>query len=301
MLNESIQNEINKLEQEILEKKKQLAKLRKSVPEQRVENYHFITSNRQEVSLLDLFQDKDELIVVHNMGRSCSYCTMWADGFNGVYHHLIQKAAFVLSTPDAPEVQDDLATERGWIFPIVSTKGTTFKQDFGFEKDGYYHPGVSTFRKDKEGNIFHHAKAPLGPGDDYNIVWHLFDLLPSGSEDFQPKKKYNRDATFKLTNNIAVQVKDFEKAANFYQNILGMRLEHKGEKESKFSFGNSHFYVEDSDKGSIFFELVVDDFHHAIEMLLDHGCIVTKEYHEKSVMIADPFGLKFHVFEVSKK
>jgi predicted dithiol-disulfide oxidoreductase (DUF899 family)/predicted enzyme related to lactoylglutathione lyase len=300
MLNASIQNEINKLEQEILEKKKRLAQLRKSVPEQKVENYQFVTSGGQEISLLDCFRDKNELIVVHNMGRSCSYCTMWADGFNGVYQHLVQKAAFVLSTPDSPEVQEDLAAERGWIFPIVSTKGTTFKQDFGFEKDGYYHPGVSTFRKDTEGNIYHHAKAPLGPGDDYNIVWHLFDLLPSGSEDFQPKKKYNRNAAFKLTNNIAVQVKDFERASNFYQNILGMRLEQKGEQESKFSFGNNYFYIEDSDKGSIFFEFAVDDFHHAIEMLLDQGCFVTKEYHEKSVMIADPFGLKFHLFEVSK-
>jgi predicted dithiol-disulfide oxidoreductase (DUF899 family)/predicted enzyme related to lactoylglutathione lyase len=300
MLHESLLNEIDKLEQEILVKKKQLSLLRKSVPEQKVENYRFMTSDRRELSLLDLFQDKNELIVVHNMGRGCSYCTMWADGFNGVYQHLVQKAAFVLSTPDSPEIQEDLAAERGWIFPIVSTKGTTFKQDFGFERDGYFHPGVSTFRKDKEGNIYHHTQAPLGPGDDYNIVWHLFDLLPSGSEDFQPKKKYNRDGTFKLTNNIAVQVKDFERASSFYQNIIGMRLDQKGDAESKFSFGNHHFYVEDSDKGSVFFELAVDDFHHAIEILLDQGCMITNEHHEKSVMIADPFGLNFHLFEVSK-
>ncbi|MFD2445936.1 DUF899 family protein [Bacillus sp. CGMCC 1.16607] len=187
---ESLSNEINQLEQEILEKKKKLAQLRKSVPEQKVENYQFVATDHQEVNLLDLFGEKDELIVIHNMGKGCSYCTMWADGFNGVYHHLIQKAAFVLTSPDIPEVQENLAAERGWKFPMVSTKGTSFKADFGFEKDGYNYPGVSTFRRDKEGNIYHHAKAPLGPGDDYNIVWHLFDLLPSGSEDFQPKKKY---------------------------------------------------------------------------------------------------------------
>jgi predicted dithiol-disulfide oxidoreductase (DUF899 family) len=187
----SLMTEIEQLEIEILDKKKKLAQLRKSLPEQKVHNYQFITSEKEKVSLLDLFQDKDELIVIHNMGNACSYCTMWADGFNGVFHHLIQKAAFVLSSPDEPAVQDDIAAERGWKFPMVSTKGTSFKTDFGFEKDGYYHPGVSTFRRDKEGNIYHHAKAPLGPGDDFNVVWHLFALLPSGSEDFQPKKNYD--------------------------------------------------------------------------------------------------------------
>jgi predicted dithiol-disulfide oxidoreductase (DUF899 family)/predicted enzyme related to lactoylglutathione lyase len=300
MPNETLYNEIDKLEQEILEKKKKLAHLRKSVPEQKVENYQFITSDKREVTLLDLFQDKDELIVVHNMGKGCSYCTMWADGFNGVYQHLIQKAAFVLSSPDEPEVQEDFAAARGWIFPIVSTKGTTFKVDFGFQKDGYYYPGVSTFRKDEDGNIYHHAKAPLGPGDDYNIVWHLFDLLPSGSEDFQPSKKYNRHSTFQLTNNVAIQVKDYARAIHFYENIIGMKFERNYDNETKFSMGGIQFFIENSEGDAVFFEFAVDDFHHAIEMLLDQGCQITKEYHEKSVMIKDSFGLKFHLFEVKK-
>jgi predicted dithiol-disulfide oxidoreductase (DUF899 family)/predicted enzyme related to lactoylglutathione lyase len=298
MANNALYQEIDKLEQEIMEKKKQLAQLRKSVPEQEVENYLFTTSLGDKVTLLDLFKEKDELIVIHNMGKSCSYCTMWADGFNGVYEHLIQKASFVVSSPDEPEVQEDFAASRGWIFPIVSTKGTTFKEDFGFQKDGYYYPGISTFRKDGEGNIYHHAKASLGPGDDYNVVWHLFDLLPSGSEDFQPKKKYNRNSLFQLTNNVAIQVKDYSRAISFYENIMGWKAESTFDNETKFSIGDINFYIENSQNNDVFFEFAVDDFHHAIEMLLDQGCTVMKEYDEKSVMIADPFGLKFHLFEV---
>ncbi|WP_075619663.1 DUF899 family protein [Paenisporosarcina indica] len=300
MSSEDIHYEIEQLEQEILEKKKQLVQLRKSVPEQKVENYQFVTSDREEVSLHDLFQEKDELILIHNMGHSCSYCTMWADGFNGIYEHLIQKAAFVLSSPDTPEVQEDFAASRGWKFLMVSTKGTTFKQDLGFEKDGYYMPGVSTFRKDVEGNIYHHAKAPLGPRDDYNVVWHLFDLLPSGSEDFHPKKRYNSQSLFHITNNIAVQVKDYDKAINFYENILGMKLERSFEKETKFSVGGNHLFIEDSKSENVFFEFAVKDFQHARDKLVEHGCIITKDYHEKSVLVADPFGLKFHLFEIEK-
>ena len=48
------------------------------------------------VRLSELFGDKENLILIHNMGRSCSSCTMWADGVNGVYDHLASRAAFAL-------------------------------------------------------------------------------------------------------------------------------------------------------------------------------------------------------------
>ncbi|WP_430789736.1 DUF899 family protein [Virgibacillus flavescens] len=300
MPNEVIYDEIDKLENEILEKKKKLAQLRKSIPEQKADNYQFFTDDRQEVRLHDLFQDKDELIVVHNMGKSCSHCTMWADGFNGIYEHITQKAAFVLSSPDTPGVQEDFAASRGWKFPMVSTKGTTFKQDFGFEKDGFYFPGISTFRKDAEGNIYHHAKASLGPGDDYNIVWHLLDLLPSGSEGFHPKKRYDSQSIFQLTNNVAIQVKDYKEAISFYKKILGMNIEKSFDNETVFSAGGNQFFIENSETENVFFEFAVENLKQAKELLVDQGCTITKEYHEKSVMVADPFGMKFHLFEVNE-
>ena len=39
------------------------------------------------------------------MGRGCSYCTLWADGFNGLRHHFEDRAAFVVVSPDTPEQQ----------------------------------------------------------------------------------------------------------------------------------------------------------------------------------------------------
>ena len=49
----------------------------------------------REATLSSLFGDRGGLIVVHNMGRDCSYCTMWADGFTGLLPHLESRAAFV--------------------------------------------------------------------------------------------------------------------------------------------------------------------------------------------------------------
>ena len=58
-----------------------------------------------EVSLSQLFGGKDELVLVHNMGASCPYCTMWANGINGSVPDIEARAAFALASPDAPDVQ----------------------------------------------------------------------------------------------------------------------------------------------------------------------------------------------------
>lgn len=289
--------EIEELEREIIEKKRQLTELRKSVPDLQVKNYEFVTSTKEHVTLLDLFGDKEELFVIHNMGKSCSYCTMWADGLNGVYHHLVGKAGFVLASPDDPEVQADVAAERRWQFPMISVKESSFTTDMGFQKGDSRLPGVSTFRKDEQGNIFLHTQAPFGPGDDFCITWPLFDLLPSGAEDVLAKRKLNTRSEFQLTNNIAQAVTDYEKAIPFYRDILGMKIEQTFENETKFSMSGTNFYLENSSQDNVFFEFSVENFEAAKELLLENGCIITKVFSEKSVMVADPYGMKFHVFE----
>ena len=57
------------------------------------------------VRLSELFGGKADLILIHNMGTTCPNCTLWADGLNGIYHHLLDRAAVVVTSPDPPEVQ----------------------------------------------------------------------------------------------------------------------------------------------------------------------------------------------------
>jgi predicted dithiol-disulfide oxidoreductase (DUF899 family) len=187
---DELDKRINDLYSEIIEKKKELYQVLKQVPQVEMQDYEFHSRLGFVVKLSELFGDKDELIIVHNMGHTCPYCTLWADGFNGVVQHLENRAAFVVSTPDPPKVMRDFARNRNWTFNMVSTIHTTFKQDLGFETaNGMYIPGVSTFRKDEEGRIFHVAKTFLGPGDDFCSVWYFFDLLPNAT-DWEPKFSY---------------------------------------------------------------------------------------------------------------
>jgi predicted dithiol-disulfide oxidoreductase (DUF899 family)/predicted enzyme related to lactoylglutathione lyase len=293
--------EIQQLEKEILEKKKQLAEMKRNIEKEKVDNYVFSSFHNGRVTLEELFEDKNELFVVHNMGKSCNYCTMWADGFNSVYHHIRRKAAFVVSTPDAPEIQENFAAERSWIFPVVSTKGTTFKEDMGFVVDEGFYPGVTVFSKDDNGVIYRHASSFFGPGDDFCSVWPLFDLLPSGYEDYKPSKKINERSPYQLTNNIAVQVKEYEKAIQFYHRILGFKTEKSTDSETLFTMNGMNFYIENHNKGhvdSVFFEFAVDNIEDAKGVLIENNCTITKEFSEKSMMVSDPYGLKFHLFQV---
>jgi len=141
------------------------------------------------VKLSELFDSKDTLFVIHNMGASCPYCTLWADGFNGAYEHLRSRVSFVVASPDAPEKQRVFAQSRGWRFPMVSIAGTTFAQDMGYWHDNGPMPGVSVF-KWSDGRILRVADTSFSPGDDFCVVWHFLDLIPEGAADWQPKYKY---------------------------------------------------------------------------------------------------------------
>jgi predicted dithiol-disulfide oxidoreductase (DUF899 family) len=159
-----------------------------SVEPEPAKDYEFATASGP-VRLSALFGDQDTLFVIHNMGQSCPYCTLWADGFNGVYHHLSNRAAFVVSSPDTPEKQQQFAASRNWKFPMVSHAGTTFAEEMGYRHDGGWMPGVSVFRREG-GRIVRVSDTSFEPGDAFCNVWHFFDLIPEGAAGWQPKYRY---------------------------------------------------------------------------------------------------------------
>ena len=166
------------------------SELRRQREPEPVDDYELVDSQGSPIRLSELFGDKQDLILIHNMGKSCAYCTMWADGFVSELPHLESRAAFVVVSPDAPEIQKDFAESRGWTFPMVSAKGTSFIKDMGFADDKHVMPGVSTFYKAEGGMLYRSNKDFFGPYDDYSAPWHLFDLLKEGAGDWQPKHRY---------------------------------------------------------------------------------------------------------------
>jgi len=189
-----IDKEIDDLEHEVEAAKQRLTEARKRRPREQVQDYLLKDSDGADVRLSELFGSKEDLIVVHNMGTGCSYCTMWADGFTGILPHLLDRAAFVVCSPDKPEVQKRFAAKRNWNFKMISAHGSSFIRDMGFWEDDGPHPGpwpgVSTFHRDPDGRIYRTGKSHFGPGDDFCAVWPFLDMLQEGAKGWEPKYSY---------------------------------------------------------------------------------------------------------------
>lgn len=184
---------IAELQKEIFEKQKELNKLKLEQDFENIKNYVFKDKNENNKSLKELFGGKDELLVIHNMGKSCVYCTMWADVLSGMYHVIKDRVNIVLTSPDDVAILKTFAENRNWNIPYYSYNGTDFSKDLGFaydkENKRWYMPGVSALII-KDDEILRTAYDFFGPGDMYCPPWQLFELLPKGDNGWQPKYEY---------------------------------------------------------------------------------------------------------------
>lgn len=187
----ALNSDIAELEAQILDLKKKLSDARRRSPGERVPDLALVARDGSPKRLSDFFQGRADLLAVHNMGKRCVYCTLWADGFVGVWPHLNDRTAFVLVSEDDPATLDEFAHSRGWPFPVASMKGTDFAKALGVaHEDVHQQPGVSAFRRNADGTITRTGHAPFGPGDDFCSVWPLLDLLDGGAKEWAPKYSY---------------------------------------------------------------------------------------------------------------
>jgi predicted dithiol-disulfide oxidoreductase (DUF899 family) len=183
--------QLNTLREKITTIRGEMRMLQKQVEPEVVEDHAFESSTGT-VLLSALFGRHADLILIHNMGAGCPYCTMWADGYNGLYAHIADRASFVLASPDRPDRQAKFAASRGWQFPMVSDPGSAFAKVMGYTSpEGRPTPGISVLQK-RGSQIVRVADASKGPYDDFCAAWHLFDLLPEGAAGWQPRFSYRQ-------------------------------------------------------------------------------------------------------------
>lgn len=179
-----MENELKQLSEQIAELRKREIELKQKWGACDVEDY-LLHDNDGPVRLSAAFGQHDTMVLVHNMGKNCPYCTLWADGFESLYSYIEDgvpggqtKAAFVVVSPDDPETQYEVADDRAWSFRMLSSKGTSLFKDLGFADDkGNPWPGVSILKRDG-GSLKRVARDFFGPGDDYNAVFSFFRLMP---------------------------------------------------------------------------------------------------------------------------
>ncbi len=159
----------------------------------------------REVRLSDLFTDGHDMLIVDHLmfaaedDEPCEMCSMWADGYNAVTPHIMQRASFVLVAKAEISKLREFARQRGWDrIRLLSSHDTTFNHDLGMEQaDGSQNPGLSVFTRTPDGAVYHrytigaefdeHNNRGIDP---YTPVWNLFDLLPQGRDDWYPSHDY---------------------------------------------------------------------------------------------------------------
>ena len=188
------QERIESLHAQIQKLTTELKGLQKSETAVDVGEYRF-SSSEGELGLMDLFGDQDDLIVIHNMGKVCVYCTTYADGINGILQHLESRCAVALLSPDPVQIQKDFAFSRGWEFRMISSHdhGEVFNADMGFyqaegEMAGVW-PGFSCFHKDGE-SISRTGFSHFDPGDEFCVLFPMITLLKDGQGEWHPEYQY---------------------------------------------------------------------------------------------------------------
>ena len=182
--------EIVVLERQIFELTAKLNALRRDNDPRPVPNYRFDTLTG-EVTLLDLFAGRDRLLAIHNMGQGCRYCTLWADGFNGMLAHLEDVMSVVLLSGDPPALQREFASSRNWRFRLASHGGGAYIVEQTVMDGVDNMPGAVLYER-QGGQVLRKNSCVFGPGDLYCSLWNLLGLAGLGEAEWTPQYRYWR-------------------------------------------------------------------------------------------------------------
>jgi predicted dithiol-disulfide oxidoreductase (DUF899 family) len=172
-----------------------LAAERRRLPMVRIDKSYVFDAPSGKVSLLDLFQDRRQLILYHFMfgptrEAGCPGCSWFTDQIGHLAHLNARGVSFAL-VARAPIARIEAYRRRmGWTIPWVSSFGTDFSYDFGrgpkepnaeeFQDGERF--GLSVFLHDGE-SVFR-TYFTSGRGVEHlGSVWTLLDLTPYGRQE----------------------------------------------------------------------------------------------------------------------
>lgn len=188
--------------------RERMAATRRELPWLEITEPYVFDTPDGDVSLLDLFDGKGQLIVYHFMfgpewgDEGCPSCSFWADNYNGTPIHLAARDTAFAAVSRA--TLDQIAAYRsrmGWDFRWVSSGGNDFNYDLGVSARaddleagsklynyetatpmGEESPGVSVFARDGD-RVFLTYQVSARGLDLFNGAYHMLDLTPKGRDE----------------------------------------------------------------------------------------------------------------------
>jgi predicted dithiol-disulfide oxidoreductase (DUF899 family) len=195
-------------EKELTRRGDQVAALRRNLPWVRVETRYVFEGPDGPVTLEDLFDGRNQLLLQHFMlgpgwEQGCPSCSFMADHADGMTIHLAHRDVSFAAVSRAPIAEIERFRARmGWRFPWVSAHGTSFNFDFHVSftpediaagnvdynfarraRAGQEMPGLSVFCREDDGSIYHTYSA-YGRGVEAMIgTYRMLDLTPKGRDE----------------------------------------------------------------------------------------------------------------------
>ena len=175
-------------------------------------DYEFDTPNGRK-SLLDLFEQRHQLIVYHFMfdpswENGCKYCSFNVDNLGDLSHLRANDTSMVVISRAPLAKLEAFKARMGWKFPWVSSFGSDFNQDFYATLDGTADPinylykdkaiydaegdyyftngeqgGTTVFVRDGD-KVFQTFSTYGSKFDQLNGLLNYLDLTPRGRDDF---------------------------------------------------------------------------------------------------------------------
>jgi predicted dithiol-disulfide oxidoreductase (DUF899 family) len=174
-------------EKEMTRRQDELNAERRRLPMVKIDKSYTFSGPEGEVSLLDLFEGRRQLILYHFMfgpdwDEGCSGCSMFVDNLGHPAHLNARDTSRVLVSR-APLAKLEAYKQRlGWDMPWYSSYGSDFNYDFGVTNGDDETFGLSVFLRD--GDDIYQTYFNNGRGvEAYGSNWTFLDLTPLGRQE----------------------------------------------------------------------------------------------------------------------
>lgn len=178
----------------LLQQEKALTRMKDAVAAQRrrlpvVEvpgDYRFI-GREGPVTLLELFQGRQQLILQHFMfapdwEEGCDGCSMLAERIGPLAHLHARRTSFALVSRAPIEKLHRFQRRMGWQLPWVSSEESSFNEDFGATVQGQEQQAISVFLRHRD-RVYHSWSTFARGEEPFMLVFDLLDLTPYGRQE----------------------------------------------------------------------------------------------------------------------
>ncbi|MGH8647119.1 MAG: DUF899 domain-containing protein [Gammaproteobacteria bacterium] len=168
-----------------------LAAERRRQPMVKIDKPYVFEGSAGNVSLLELFERRRQLILYHFMfgpgahgwpDAGCPGCSMFVDQVGRLAHLHARDTSFALVSIAPLSKIEAYQKRMGWTIPWYSSAGSDFNRDFGVTTDSGETFGLSVFLRD--GDSVYRSYFTSGRGvEALGSVWTFLDLTPLGRQE----------------------------------------------------------------------------------------------------------------------